>query len=130
MINRAPRSPSISGPNSGKSGESYDFTFNAIDPNDDNLRFIIDWGDGKNDTTAFIASGVDVTLSHTWETKGTFTINAKAEDEYGLIGPVTTKIVTMPRSKQYINIPLIKIIQSQGKLFQILQILYQRLELL
>lgn len=97
--NNVPSAPTIDGPNNGKPGVSYDFIFNAIDPDTDDVKYIIDWGDGDNETTTFTSSGADVTVSHIWATKGTYTISVKAEDEYGLISPETTLEITIPRNK-------------------------------
>ena len=97
--NNPPDPPGISGPASGKPGTSYDYIFNAVDPNDDQVKYLIDWGDGKTDTTALNQSGVDVIVSHTWSKKGDYTIKAHAQDEYGLNGLDATFSVTIPRTK-------------------------------
>ncbi|MBU1941839.1 MAG: PKD domain-containing protein, partial [Candidatus Thermoplasmatota archaeon] len=97
--NLPPDAPTITGPNSGKPGISYDYTFNAMDLDGDDVRYIIDWNDTSFDTTAYVPFGTDVIVSHTWSAEGSYTITAKAEDEFGLIGPETTKTVTMPRDK-------------------------------
>jgi parallel beta-helix repeat protein len=99
ISNDPPNPPTIIGPNSGKPGTSYDFIFNSIDPNGDNVRFIIDWGDTTSNTTDFVSSGTDIEISHTWSLQGTYTITAKAEDSEGLIGLETTKTITIPRAK-------------------------------
>jgi outer membrane protein assembly factor BamB len=97
--NQPPSAPTIDGPNSGKPKTSYDFIFNAVDTDGDNVRYIINWGDNTSNITGPIPSGNNVTVSHTWNAKGTYTISAKAEDEYGLIGPKATKEITIPRNK-------------------------------
>jgi hypothetical protein len=97
--NNPPDSPEINGPASGKTGITYDYTFNAVDPNGDQVKYIIYWGDGKIDTTALNPSGVDVIVSHTWSKKGVYTIKAHAQDEYGSDGPESSKSVTIPRNK-------------------------------
>ena len=99
-VDHPPNIPVIGGPNSGKPGTSYDFTFNAVEPDGDDVRYIINWGDTTSNTTIFAPSGTNVTVSHTWATEGEYTITAKAEDEFGLIGPEATKTVTMPRSRE------------------------------
>lgn len=97
--NNPPDPPEINGPASGKTGISYDYKFNAVDPNGDQVKYIIDWGDGKTETTALNPSGVDVIVSHTWSKKGVYTIKAHAQDEYGSDGPESSKSVTIPRNK-------------------------------
>ena len=101
LSNTAPLAPFISGPNSGKSGASLNFLFRATDPDGNNVRYHIDWGDTKTETTHFGESGTDVTAAHIWEAGGTYTITAQAEDEFGLVGPETTKAVTIPRYKTH-----------------------------
>jgi len=97
--NNAPSAPTIDGPNNGKAGISYDFIFNAVDPDTDDVKYLIDWGDGDALTTHLHPSGMDVSASHKWDAKGNYTISVKAEDEFGLIGPETTLEITIPRNK-------------------------------
>ena len=97
--NDAPSAPTISGTEYGDVGKPYNYVFGAVDPDGDDIRYIIDWGDTTSDTTDYVASGTTETLSHTWTTGGTFTITAKAEDTFGNEGPETKKTVTMPRDK-------------------------------
>ncbi|HIG99833.1 MAG TPA: PKD domain-containing protein [Thermoplasmata archaeon] len=96
--NNPPDQPEINGTASGKPGISYDYTFNAVDPNGNQVKYFIDWGDGKTDSTALNPSGVDVIVSHTWSKKGAYTIKAHAQDEYGLNSLDATLSVTMPFS--------------------------------
>jgi outer membrane protein assembly factor BamB len=105
--NQPPNTPTISGQTEGKPNIAYDFIFNALDPDVDDVRFIISWGDGDNETTSFVSSGNNITISHIWATKGTYTISVKAEDEYGLLSPETTLEVTIPRNKALLNTQLI-----------------------
>ena len=84
MGNIAPSVPLISGPSTGQAGTAYDFTFTSEDPNGDDVQYYIKWGNG--DTTPWTtlqASGTPYAKSHTWDDKGTFTIEAKAKDEHG-----------------------------------------------
>jgi len=103
ITNFPPNPPTIDGPNSGKPKTSYDFIFNAVDPDGDNVKYIINWGDATSTTTDFNASGTNVTVSHTWNTKDTYVIIVKAEDEYGLIGSEATLEVNIPRNKAQFN---------------------------
>ena len=98
-MNNPPNKPTINGTNRGKPGVEYDFVFNSIDSDEDDVKYIINWGDTTSTTTDFNVSGTNVTVLHTWTTKGTYTISVKAEDEYGLIGPEATTEITIPRNK-------------------------------
>ena len=60
--NIAPNAPSIDGQTQGNTGTSYDYILNAVDPDGDDVKYIIDWGDKNSDETDFNASGENVTL--------------------------------------------------------------------
>ena len=102
-INKAPLAPFISGPNSGKSGSSYSYIFRATDPDGNDVRYHIDWGDTKTETTRFGESGTDIMASHIWEADGTYTITAQAEDIFGQFSPSATKTVSIPRYKTHMH---------------------------
>jgi len=123
--NDPPGAPTITGPTTGKTGESLTYTFNAVDPDGDDVRFIIDWGDSNNYTTTFIGSGIDKTVTNSWDSEGTYTITAHAEDEFGLAGPSATYTVTIPRDKA-INRLFLNWLHSHPNLLPILQKLIQQ----
>ena len=99
--NQPPNAPSIDGETSGKAGKEYEYTFNAIDPDGDNIKYFIDWGDDNTEWTDFHASGTDVKVKHTWSEKGTYNITAKAKDIHGAEGPEVTLEITMPKNKAF-----------------------------
>jgi hypothetical protein len=109
MGNLAPDVPSITGPTSGKKGEKYKYTFVSADQNGHNVKYYIDWGDGNTEWTDFSTSGTPVSVSHTWAEEDTYTITAKAQDEYGLESDWATLEVEMPVNQQVIN-PLLQMI--------------------
>ncbi len=96
--NTCPNAPTIDGPPNGKAGEEYNYTFTSTDPDDDNVRYYINWGDGKNNWTTFHPSGEEVTVGHTWAKKGTYTIEAFTQDIYGCNSSFSTLEVTMPKN--------------------------------
>jgi hypothetical protein len=108
--NNPPDNPIIDGPTNGKTNIEYDFTFNATDPDDDAVMYIIDWGDDETEWTEYSDSGMEILLKHTWTSQGTFTIKAKAKDIYGAESKWAEFTVTMPRDKM-INRPILKFIQ-------------------
>ena len=98
--NEPPSRPEISGPHTGVPDTSYDFTFTSTDPEEDDIRYYVLWGDGLTDYTDYAASGETVTMSHTYTKTGTFQIKVRAEDtNYGSSDYETFEIV-IPRSKQ------------------------------
>jgi len=65
--NLPPNAPIISGPTSGTVGEEYNYSFVAIDPEDEDIFLFIDWGDDTN--TGWIGpynSNEEVNIGHTW----------------------------------------------------------------
>jgi hypothetical protein len=95
-----PYSPTIVGPSKGGAGQTLTFTFNAMDPDDDIVRFHIDWGDGITETTSYVPSGGDKEVSHIWDKVADYTIEAFAEDIWGMCGPSERFTVIIPRDKQ------------------------------
>jgi hypothetical protein len=108
----APNKPSVEGPNSGKPGVTYDYVFNSVDPDDDDLRFIIDWGDNNTYETQYTGSGTDVMVSHHWSDRDIYIIKVKAEDIYGFIGPENTYEVFIPRSKVFYHPLIVRLIEQ------------------
>lgn len=77
----APESPAISGTSSGKVGESYEISTQSYDPNGDEIKYYIDWGDGSNSGwTCYKTSGTGVYKSHVYSKKGTYEIRVIVED--------------------------------------------------
>ncbi len=102
-ISNPPDAPTINGQTSGKPGKEYEYTFNATDPDGDDVRYIIDWGDNTSNMTDYNPSGTDVKVKHTWSKKGNYTIKAKAIDIYGTVSDWATFTVIMPRNKVLAN---------------------------
>jgi parallel beta-helix repeat protein len=119
-LNLPPNKPSINGPISGKPGVEYDYFFVTHDPDDDDVKYVIDWySTGEFIETAWYESGEKIILPHTWP-KGTFTISAKAIDSYGGESEWGTLTVTMPRYKSTDNVLFWRLLER----FPLLQRLY------
>jgi len=79
-----PTPPIISGPESGKTGLEYNFSFVSTDPSGFDLFYYIVWDDGTDDGwLGPYDSNVSMNISHIWEEKGTYTIQAKAKNTNG-----------------------------------------------
>ncbi|KYK22242.1 hypothetical protein AYK24_02510 [Thermoplasmatales archaeon SG8-52-4] len=98
-----PLPPVITGPNGGKKGLSYTFNFNSIDPNGDDVRYHIDWGDENSYITEYEPQGTNVPVAHTWANDGAFTITAYTQNIFGITGPESTKAFKVTRSKALQN---------------------------
>jgi len=78
-INTPPNDPTIDGPSWGVG--KLEFTFVAIDSDNDDLYYYITWGDGAS--TGWFGtypSGEDIKLNHTWSKMGVYTVSARAKD--------------------------------------------------
>jgi hypothetical protein len=92
-------------PKHPKTGETINLTFNAVDPDGDDVRFIIDWGDGSSDTTTYVPSGINKTVSFTAGSNGTYYYYITAEDDNGAKSDVTTVkiVVGNPPDIDFVN---------------------------
>jgi hypothetical protein len=118
--NAPPLAPTISGPSSGKPGNSYTFTFETTDPNGDDIYYYVDWGDGDfEDWDGPYSSGTGSSASHTWDSQGFFTVKVKAKDSNGAEGPWGVHSVNVPRTKSF-NL-ITKILQAIFEHFPLLE---------
>jgi hypothetical protein len=123
--NNHPIKPILDGPLVGRPGRVYNFTVNSIDPDEDEIRYHLNWGDAESEVTDWYPSGDPLIVSHTWIDEGKYTITAYAEDRFGAISETATLIVNMPRTKA-INTPFLNFLQSHPNMFPIIQRLFQR----
>ena len=112
--NNKPEKPETpTGTANGKIKTSYPFKTKSTDPDDHKIRYAWDW-DGDNnidETTDLYDSGAEITTSHTFYNKGTYSIKVKAIDEYGEESDWSEPLsVSMPKYKTY-GYNLEKIIQ-------------------
>ena len=99
--NDPPNMPIITGETHGHYGESYDYTFVSTDPEDQDVWYYIEWGDG--DTEEWIgpySSGEEIVRLHTWDDRGEYTIRAKARDIFEEESDWAYLEVTMPVNQQ------------------------------
>jgi len=84
-LSNAPSKPAKpSGPSSGDSGEEYTYTSVTVDPQEDQIYYLWDWGDGtQSDWLGPYESGEDVTVSHSWNARGNYEVKVKAKDING-----------------------------------------------
>ena len=112
--NDPPSAPTVDGPTEGKANVIYKFTFCATDPDNDDIRYFVEWDDLSSEWTPCEYSGVTVTLEHMYSDPGVYTIRAIAEEciPNGVTGPEGTHTITIGKSKQYLNIPFIQFFQN------------------
>jgi pyrrolidone-carboxylate peptidase len=110
--NYPPEAPSIDGPANGIIDIPYNFTFNSIDPEDEDVYYYIIWGDGHVENwDGPHLSGVDFEIEHTYTKTGTFKIEVKAKDTNGYESIWNSLEISIPRNKVCIkNYNLLNII--------------------
>jgi hypothetical protein len=116
----APTAPIIDGPKEGVAGTELCWTFHSEDDNGDDVKYIIDWGDGNTEETDFGPECTPVEVCHTYEKKGNYVIKATAEDETGLVSDESTFDVKIPRSRT-VNHPLLRFFERFPNAFPILR---------
>ncbi len=110
--NQPPNPPIITGPDKGKVRTTYDYNFTAIDPDGDKLYYFIDWGDTTN--SGWIGpfqSGDQITESHTWSKRATYTLKAKVKDIYDNESDWAQFKVTMPKRTTYLPSLFLELIE-------------------
>jgi hypothetical protein len=102
--NQPPNLPIINGSISGKIGETYDYDFYSIDPENDEVLYRINWGNGINSQWfGPYTSGEIVIFSHKWEEKGDFIIKVQSKDIYGDKSEWSTLEISMVKNKVLYN---------------------------
>jgi hypothetical protein len=97
--NDPPEAPVIYGPPSGPPNKQLLFAFSSLDPDGDQVKYLIDWGDGDSEETSYYEEGKAAEASHTFQELGEYTIIIQPEDERGRQGPESTFDITISRSK-------------------------------
>jgi hypothetical protein len=106
----------------GQYDEWYDYTVMAIDPEGQNIRYWIDWGDGHIDRwEGPYGSGIERIFSYKWDDEGTYTIAVMAEDDRGAYSDWGYLEVTMPVNQQVINPLLQRFLERFPNAFPILR---------
>ena len=102
------------GNSSGEINVNYSYVVVTVDPDGDQLYYMWDWGDQTPLIwTGPYNSGQNVTASHVWTEKGTYSIKVKAKDTTGAVSFWSDPLpITMP--------------YSYKPILQFLELLFQR----
>jgi hypothetical protein len=89
------------GPLSGKKGENYTYSSSTTDPDDDQIYYMFDWGDGiDSGWLGPYNSGETCEESHTWGKEGNYEIKVRAKDTKELISEWSEPLeITIPRNR-------------------------------
>jgi outer membrane protein assembly factor BamB len=83
--NHTPLTPDIpQGPTIGRIDYAYNFSIEAIDPDEDSVSARCVWGVGDtSDWSPMVMSGSFISLSHLWSDTGTYYVKAQVQDKSG-----------------------------------------------
>ncbi len=99
-INEPPNKPTITGITPGKIRKNYEYNFTSIDFEGNDVWYLVDWGDGTHqEWMGPYHSDEKLTIGHSWDKMGTYTIKAKAKDVFNDESEWGTLEVTMPKNK-------------------------------
>ena len=107
IISNPPDAPDIDGPQNVKVNIEYEFSFFSVDPDDDDVKYFIDWGDNITEWTEYFDSGEIIKIKHIWNKKGNFTIKAKARDINNAESNWSAFELIVPKQKSSFNIKII-----------------------
>jgi hypothetical protein len=89
------------GPAMGEIGIEYTFTTSTTDPQDNEVYYMVSWGDMLGDWLGPYSSGQTIGFMHTWAVVGNYSITVKAKDSEGLESDwseaSSITILTVPR---------------------------------
>jgi len=127
--NSPPETPTISGETNGEAGKRYWYRFIADDPDNNPIRFYIDWGDGNEGWKGERAPRQHCYYEHTWSTQDSYTIRAKVKDVLGEESDWAYLEVTMPVN-QPVQYPLLELFRERFPLlYQILSNVLEELNI-
>ena len=92
----------------------------ASDPDEDNLMYLIDWGDGVEEIIGPFSSGDEQKVTHIWERQGEYDIRLKSRDICFCESDYAILRVTMPKIRQS-NHPFMSFFETHPILFRFLQ---------
>ncbi|MDX1798822.1 MAG: hypothetical protein R3255_09250 [Candidatus Lokiarchaeia archaeon] len=96
LFNSPPEMPTINGPTSGEFGEEYTYEITAVDPDENDIFYYIDWGNGTIETKGPYDSGRIIKVKHIWDQRGKYTIKVRSRDTYDEKSDWGTLEVSMP----------------------------------
>jgi hypothetical protein len=124
--NNEPYKPSKpSGPPSGKILTQLTYSTSTTDPENEQISYWFDWGDGFNSGwVGPFASGQQASASHLWILPGNYQIKVKAKDTNNQESVWSDPLpITIPRARTYNNFKLFDIFYRLTKIVPLLKLL-------
>ncbi len=98
--NNPPSTPEIYGPTHGKPNKEYIYHLLSFDPEGDDISYHVYWGDTILPLVyGPYPSGENITVTHIWTEKGSYTIRVQAVDIYDAKSEWSELTISMPRYK-------------------------------
>jgi PKD repeat protein len=121
--NNPPNKPAKpSGKINGKTDTPYTYTTSTTDPDEDQISYLFDWGDGTD--SGWVGpydSGATGSATHTWTSKGSYEIKVKAKDTNGAESDWSDPLaVSMPKIRG-VNFLLFNFLENHPLLYQLLE---------
>jgi len=94
--NDPPEAPFVNGDQWAVVGQEYSLTVQSPDPNGDDVKYTVTWGDNTEDTTELAEQNTPVVINHTWQIPYPLMIlrvTVKAEDTHEAESTLTEKWV-------------------------------------
>ncbi len=86
--NAAPEVPQVSGPGVAKPGETLTFGFTSVDPNLDDVWYMVAWGDTSTPVwSSGRPSGEQYVVTHSYPDSGVYFVKARAKDSQDAESP-------------------------------------------
>jgi PKD repeat protein len=121
ILNLPPTIPTIQGETSGEKDNIYEYKIKSTDPEQDDITYCIDWGDGTPEVCfGPFSSGEEIKVNNSWKDEGEYVIRVKARDTNGGESDWGILKITMPKHK-FVNLDLFKSHNSYSILFQLIQ---------
>jgi hypothetical protein len=109
-----PYPPIVDGTPVGKPEKEYEYTATTTDPEEDQILYLFEWGDGTySDWLGPYNSGESMTTSHTWSEVGNYNITVRAKDINDSISDWSEPYPVE------IDLPVLDIIDIEGGLLKI-----------
>ena len=122
--NLPPNIPTINGSISGKAGTKYGYEIYTIDPEENDVYYLIDWGDGTTSEWLGPYNSGEVThFNHSWEEKDGYTLKVKSKDIFGDKSDWATLEISMSKNK-LINTPFLNFLEEHPCMFPILRYIF------
>ncbi len=95
ILSNPPDIPNLSGPTRGEVGSECIYSTSTNEPDDDQVFYMFDWGDGK--VSGWIGpydSGAVASANYTWTAGGNYEIKVKAKDVHGVQSDWSDPLIT------------------------------------